>query len=100
MNHNWAKRLHFYIDPKLKTFDKAFHKEITQKLDSFNIVWSEEFNQLASDKLLPNIFLLLSDTTLDPVIRDIDHTLIFGASNMSFFGKKEFEGHNLSLIHI
>lgn len=92
MSPSWVQNLNFFLDPQLKNFDKEFYREIVQDFESLELDWTENLDELTQDDNLPNIFLLLSDTSTDPLIRESDHVLVFGSSNMSLFGKKEFKG--------
>ncbi|MBG60792.1 MAG: hypothetical protein CMJ16_10065 [Peredibacter sp.] len=92
MSPNWVQNLKFFLDPQLKVFDKEFYREVVQDFESLALDWCENLDELTQDENLPNIFLLLSDTSTEPSVRESDHVLLFGSSNMSLFGKKEFEG--------
>ncbi|MBC76427.1 MAG: hypothetical protein CME64_10470 [Halobacteriovoraceae bacterium] len=92
MSPSWNNNLRFFLDPQLKLFDREFYRVIVQDLESYGINWSEGIDEVMQDEHLPNVFLLLSDTNVEPTIREMDHVLLFGTSNMSLFGKKEFNG--------
>lgn len=94
MKPDWQEKLPFFIDPKLRSFDKDLFRSVSLDLESKGIPWVEDLSLLPEPGLLSSTFLLVSDTTLEPSIRKEDKTLVFGSANMSIFGKREFSGEN------
>ncbi|MEX1099921.1 MAG: hypothetical protein WEB87_05815, partial [Bacteriovoracaceae bacterium] len=94
MNPEWQKRLCFFIDPKLKAFDRELWRNIVHDLETRGVSWVEELTAMPLNSELPLSYLLMSDTSLAPNIRKEDKSFVFGAANMSLFGKKDFAGKN------
>lgn len=94
MNPKWVQRLLFFIDPKLRSFDKDLFKYVTQDIEEKGIFWTDDLSLVQRDLILPCTFILSSDTSLEPEIQSNDKTLVFGDSNMSIFGRRDFPGDN------